>query len=129
MTKDAGWKNDIRLVCALLALALLLWGAMTWFQGLSTQAAEAAVTVDGELYGRFSLGQDRTEIIELPDGSFNVLTIAAGEADMTEASCPDQICVNHSRISKMGESIVCLPNKVVVTIENGAAADVDAAVD
>ena len=35
---------------------------------------------------------------------------------MTDADCPDKICVNHATISDVGESIVCLPHRVVVEI-------------
>ena len=45
---------------------------------------------------------------------------------MQEASCPDQICVHHSRISRNKETIVCLPDKVVITIENGEDSGIDA---
>ena len=62
----------------------------------------------------------------MPDGSYNLLVIQDGKADVTEASCPDGICVNHRAISKQGQSIVCLPNKVVVEIENGEESDLDA---
>ena len=44
-----------------------------------------------------------------------------GKASMAKADCPDKICVNHAAISKKGETIVCLPHKVVVEVvdENG----------
>ena len=44
---------------------------------------------------------------------------------MLEANCPDEICVHHKPISKNGETIVCLPNKVVVVIKNGIEREVD----
>lgn len=45
-----------------------------------------------------------------------VLIIKEGEAYMQEADCPNQICVHHSPISHKGESIVCLPNRVIIEI-------------
>lgn len=48
-----------------------------------------------------------------------------GYVSMPEASCPDQICVHHSRISRNKETIVCLPDKVVITIENGEDSGID----
>ena len=45
-----------------------------------------------------------------------VLIIKEGEAYMQEADCPNQICVRHSPISHKGETIVCLPNRVIIEI-------------
>ena len=44
---------------------------------------------------------------------------------MEWADCPDQICVSHRKISRDGESIICLPNQVVVTIQSSDSADID----
>lgn len=72
-----------------------------------------------------SLSINRTKRIEQENGSYNVLVIHNGTAAVTEASCPDGICVKHKSISLRNESIVCLPNKVIVEIRNGAAAETD----
>ena len=119
-------KNDLVLIGGGLVLALVCYLVMTFFQGQATHNADAVVTINGEHYGRYSLATDRIEKIELPDGSYNMLEIKDGKADITEASCPDGICVNHRAVSKQSQSIVCLPNKVVVEIESGEEAELDA---
>ena len=85
------------------------------------------VTVDGELYGVYSLSEDRTEEIHMgaDGGGFNRLIIKDGKAWIETASCPDGICAAHKPIHRDGESIVCLPNKVVVTVQvtEGSQAD------
>ena len=88
-------------------------------------AAEAVVTIDGNEYGRFPLDKDIEETIEFDDGSYNILTIHDGICEISEASCPDQICVKHMPVQYNGQNIVCLPNKLVVTIENGMEDDID----
>ncbi|KAI4447103.1 hypothetical protein C823_001622 [Eubacterium plexicaudatum ASF492] len=45
---------------------------------------------------------------------------------MIWADCPDQLCVHQKAISGQGETIVCLPNKIVVEIAEGEDADLDA---
>lgn len=45
-----------------------------------------------------------------------ILIIKDGEAYMQEADCPNQICVHHSPVSNKGETIVCLPNRVIIEI-------------
>ena len=119
-------KNDFLLIGVVLGLALAAYLGMSIFQGLNTHDAEAVVLIDGEEYGSFPLDTDLIERIELSDGSFNVLEIKEGKADVTEASCPDGVCVNHRAVSKQGQSITCLPNKLVVEIRNGEESGVDA---
>ena len=119
-------KNDMVLIGGLLLVALGLYFGIVFFQGVGTKDAEAVVSIDGVEYGRFPLSIDITEKIELPEGAYNVLVIKEGKADVTEASCPDGICVNHRAISKQKQSITCLPNKLVVEIKNGETSDLDA---
>ena len=86
----------------------VLWGQ------LQEKGATAVVTVDGEEYYRSSLFIEK----EIAIDDRNTLVIKEGRADMIFADCPDQICVKHAPISNVGETIICLPNKVVVTIES-----------
>ena len=119
-------KNDVILIALLLVVALLTAGGMRIRQMNNTKdTANVVVTIDGEVYGTYPLSEDRTERIELPDGSYNILIISGGYADVSEASCPDQICVKHNHIRYSKESIVCLPNKVVVTVEGGKENEID----
>lgn len=119
-------KNDVILIAVLLVVALLTAGGMRiWQMNNTKNSANVVVTIDGEVYGTYPLSEDRTERIELPDGSYNILVISDGYADVTEASCPDQICVKHNHIRYSKESIVCLPNKVVVTVEGGEENEID----
>ncbi len=119
-------KNDVILIAALLVVALLTAGGMRiWQMNNTKDTANVVVTIDGEVYGTYPLSEDRTERIEIPDGSYNILVISDGYADVTEASCPDLICVKHNHIRYSKESIVCLPNKVVVTVEGGEENEID----
>ena len=118
-------KNDILLIGSILVLALIAYAGISIFQGVNTQNAEAVVLIDGEEYGRFPLDTNVVERIEMLDGSYNVLVIEEGKADVTEASCPDGICVSHRAVSRQNQSITCLPNKLVVEIQNGEESDVD----
>ena len=118
-------KNDVILIAGLLLAALAAFGGISWYLAADTQKAEAVVEVDGQEKGRYPLDQDTSVEIQLEDGSYNLLEIKDGRADITEASCPDKICVDHRPVSRRGESLVCLPNKVVVEIENGQEAEVD----
>ena len=75
------------------------------------------ITIDGERYQTLSLSKNTT--IKLPaENGNNILTIRDGIADMTEADCPDQLCVKQKAISHTGETLVCLPHKIVVKVIN-----------
>lgn len=118
-------KNDVILVIALLAFALAAFGGVSLYSRLSMNKPEAVVYLDGVEQGRYPLSEDTT--VEIRQGiGWNILQIRDGKADITEASCPDKVCVNHRPVNGQGESLVCLPNKMVVEIENGEETGVDA---
>ena len=51
------------------------------------------------------------------NGGTNTLVISGGKAYMKEANCPDKTCVRSRAISKEGERIVCLPNRIYVVVK------------
>ena len=105
-------KFDLILVAVCLFVSLAVFLAVTL---LKKPGATVVVTVGGEEYGRYSLFENREEIINTKNGK-NILIIKDGKADMTDATCPDGLCVRQRAVSKNGETIVCLPNKVTVTV-------------
>ena len=82
--------------------------------------------MDGAFFGEYSLSSDREVEIRSKNGT-NRLVIKDGRASVSEASCPDGICSSHRPVSRVGESIVCLPNKVVVTVAGEKEDKVDIA--
>lgn len=51
------------------------------------------------------------------ESSYNLLVVSETGVSMEAADCPDQICVHHIPIQGGGESIICLPHKLVVEIQ------------
>ena len=80
------------------------------------------VTVDGEIYGEYSLDENQ----EIKINNTNVLIVQDGFAYVKEATCSEQICVNHKKISKNKEVIVCLPNKVMIEVTDDKPNTIDA---
>lgn len=113
-------KNDWILIVVILIFAGL--GFLIYMSLGKQDVGLVKVTVDGELFGTYSLVKEQE--IEINDT--NHLIIKDGQADMIEADCPDQICVDHKTISKNKETIICLPNKVIVEIVGGEDAQMDA---
>lgn len=117
-------RNDKLLVAALLAFALIFSFSYRWLA--KEEGGFVVVTVDGEEYGTFSLEEDASFWIEGAGGGRNHLVVEKGVVRMDEASCPDLLCVHQGEIHRNGESIVCLPNKVVVQVMGGKGQGVDA---
>jgi len=90
-------------------------GAFAFMQLQGKRGAEVKVSVNNKEYGTYSLDKNQTVTIGEDDWE-NILIIKDGKASMAKADCPDKICVNHAAISKKGETIVCLPHKVVVEV-------------
>lgn len=119
-------KNDFILIIIILAITgLVCCFSMITRKNATTEGAKVVVTIDGREYGVYPLNEDMSETIELKDGTSNTLVIKDGYADITQATCPDQICVNHIHIHYDGETIVCLPNKLVIEIVDGTENEVD----
>ena len=122
-------RNDIILisVIVIISVALLLVWKLVYLKGQDTDSdACVEVTINGRAYGTYPLSKDDTIEIKNGDGDVtNTLVIKGGVADMTSADCPDHLCVKQKAISKEGESIICLPNKVVVTVKSDMKSDID----
>ena len=119
-------KNDIILLASLIVAALAAFGGITLYSHISTREPQAVVFLDGEEQGRYPLAEDATVEIRQKNGSYNILQIDGGKAEISEASSPDKVCVNHRPVDGQGESLICLPNKMVVEIVNGEDRGIDA---
>lgn len=103
----------------LLLLALLLAGGILALALLlgAKSGARVEVRVAGEVTASYSLQKNQT--IELEgEGGRNTLVIEGGKAWMSEADCPDGLCLGMGKISSAGQSIVCLPHKLVVEVKS-----------
>ena len=115
-------KGDFWLIGGLLILAALLFLWRVCFP--AQPGATVRVTVDDALFATYPLSADTEADIVTPYGR-NRLVIQGGAVWVGDADCPQQICVHHRPVSASGDVIVCLPHRLVVTVEGGAAPDVD----
>lgn len=114
-------KNDVIFIAAILILAALAALALFVFR---SEGDFVTVTVDGRLFGEYSLSENRR--VEIKQGEhYNVLIIEDGYARIERASCPDGICSSHRPVKHDGESIICLPNKVVIEVRSSSNGQVD----
>ena len=124
-------KNSVKKYRAdiLLIAGILLVGAVIALVLLLGQKAgsRVEVRVSGEVVRSFSLDDAVTYEIVDPDGGRNILRIEGGKAWIEEADCPDRLCVGMGKISRIGQTVVCLPHELVIEIvgEKSPTDDVD----
>ena len=123
-------KADIILLIVLVIAGLASSAALAMLKTEAGSDAKVIIESGGKLYATYPLYEDRAVTVPAPgaskksDGSYdrcNTVEIADGVVKVTEATCKNHVCVNHSVISAGGESIVCLPNRLVVRIESGGS--------
>lgn len=112
--KTTSHKKDFLLVIIILIIA----AAGFLFNHLMHQkpAARLEVQVDGQVVATYDLNENIDVIIDGVRGGTNHLIIEDGMAWISEASCPDKVCVNQGRVQMNGQVIVCLPNRMTATI-------------
>ena len=108
------------LIVAVIAAALYFSGVLS----PGGAGAYAVIYVDGEEIERLPLDAD-TEFEVQTEAGENKVVISGGKASVAYADCPDKLCVKQGEIDREGETIVCLPHKMVVEVEGGKAPEFD----
>jgi hypothetical protein len=120
--------GDIIIIAVLIAFSFL--SAILIFVVRDGDSKTLMVTVEGKLVKQIAMSnetsnkiyefkfQDNTGYIEIKDGAVRML-------EMNRDICPEAICSDTGWISKGYESIICLPNKIVVSFENAQSDSVD----
>ena len=110
----------------IIIIVLAVIGAVMLGVSLLRPAADTVIVkVDGKIVASYQLSDSGTYIIEGVNGT-NTLAIENGQAYILEATCPDGLCVKTGHIHTSGQSIICLPNRVVIEITEGVFSDIDA---
>jgi hypothetical protein len=110
--------GDVILVLAVVALSALLIAHGVASAGTGARR-EIRVTASGREVLRLPLDKDADELTVTGYAGESYLEIREGRVHMVDSACPDKLCVKTGWISSPGESIVCLPNRVVIEITSG----------
>ncbi|WFA10425.1 NusG domain II-containing protein [Tissierella sp. Yu-01] len=111
-------KGDKFLIVLIILVSFSAMGYIR-LQALSNDEKYVSIQVNGEEIKRFIFDSKlvgQTIPIETKYG-YNLIEIGDEQVRVIEADCPDKIDVKQGYISKIGETIVCLPNKLVVEIK------------
>ncbi len=100
-----------------LFLIILIFGIIISFVSLfgNSEGDKVKIAVDGQLFGVYDINTDQTIEVE-QNNHINHITIKDGMVSMSYSDCANQVCVHSEAISMTKDSIVCLPNKVMIEI-------------
>ena len=112
----------------ILIFALLLCAApLLMLLPAPSAPVRAVVRQNGAVLCTLPLETDAEKEILSPDGSgFNLIRVQGGAVYMADADCPDRTCVRMGAISRAGETLVCLPHRLTITLEGAADSALDA---
>ena len=120
--KPNGW--DALTAAAVLALAVAC-AALFWTGGGQSGPLTAVVSVDGSQVDQVAVGSltEPEERTYEANGYTLHVTFGPGSARVTVSDCPTQDCVHTGEITRGGQSIVCLPARIVIQMEGGGNTD------
>ena len=109
--------------------AALILGALSYVTLTKKSAGRVAEVVqDGVIIRAIDLDRVAEEYsftVEWPEGGSNTVTVRPGRICVSEADCPDRICVEQGWLTDQASPIVCLPHRLVIRLA-GADGTVDA---
>lgn len=111
-------RNDFLLLGTVLLLATAIF---LCYRFIPRQNGDLVVVKEnGTIIKTFPIEKNTSYTIHAKTGGMNVLQIKDGFAFVKDADCPDKLCVHQKKISKKGETLVCLPHKIVVSIQSAS---------
>ncbi|WP_026490633.1 NusG domain II-containing protein [Butyrivibrio sp. XPD2002] len=113
MEEKASNKRSVILLIIIIIFSLALSVAINM---LSPKGKIAVITVNGETVKELPLSEDAEFVATGYEGGENKVIVKDGTCYVSYADCPDKLCVKQGKIIKEGESVICLPHRVVVTI-------------
>lgn len=105
-----------------LALLILLCAVSFFVSFLPRGNADSFTVTTPDGVETYSLAEDRSFVVESNGISLEV-TVYDRSVSVVSSTCPDHVCVQTGRISRSGQSIVCIPARVVIEITGGGGAD------
>lgn len=119
--KRSDWITGIVLLVAA-ALVLGAWVAVHHVRG-----SVAVIRVNDAIVATVDLGKREPQTLHIQGalGPMVIVSDGTGSVRVTESTCPDQICVHTAPARSPGDQIICVPNRMVITIE-GKGTRIDA---
>ena len=110
-TRNKTLKSDAILIALLLSVSLIAFIALNLY-GNASKGDYVEIYVDNNIFGRYDINKNKTIIIK----EYSTVEIINCAVYMKESNCNDKICEKTGYISKVNESIICLPQRIVIRI-------------
>ncbi len=107
---------------------IVLCGLLFWGLAKSPDGTVAVIERDGEVVLRQELAalEEPLETVVTGENGLSVTVVISQDgAAVTAADCPDRVCVRTGKLTRAGESALCLPAKISLRLEGKAAADAE----
>ena len=120
-------KGDLIIVGIIIVLAVVFFLINLIRDRQSSGEGNVLVVRDGRVVESYPLSEDITVTLWDEERThYNLLMIKDGSAEISDANCPDKICVRSRAIARDGESIICLPHRLVLSVHSERQRDMDA---
>ena len=106
-------KSDMIVYAVILIIAVILFA---WRYNGAEQALTARIYVEGELFETLNL-RDSVQIQIESSLGYNAVEIEGSGVRMVLADCRSQDCIRMGTITRQGQIIACLPNRVVIRLD------------
>lgn len=114
---------DLIIIAVLILVSFIPIGIFAFQQHAQAENSvsyQAVLKVDGKEIKTFDLEKNAksyTYKYSAPDGDYNLIEVDGNRIHIREANCRDQLCVRQGWISSAGQTIVCLPHKLVIEVQ------------
>ena len=113
------WDGAVAALVAALAVLSAVW----YYGGLeSSGPLTATILHRGQVVQTVRLDRLTEELTVLVEGDYHLtVTLNKTGVRVCESDCPGQDCLHTGTITRAGQSIVCLPEQVVVQLSGGGS--------
>ncbi|NBJ91504.1 NusG domain II-containing protein [Parablautia muri] len=120
-------RKDITIISGIILAAFLFWIIpLLLNERADMNDGRVRVFQDGEEIGVYDVLENQSVLLPYEEEHYNLMVIQDGKVSVAEADCPDGLCTRQREISRNGESIICLPHKLVIRIESNKEGAPDA---
>lgn len=123
-------KSNIKWIVIFIMLCIICAVIWLWRNHSTGNFKKAEIIQNGQVIRTidlFAVTEPYEIVVEDGNGGLNTVRVENGRIAVSDANCPDKVCVNQGFIENGVVPIVCLPHKLVVSI-TGENEEYDAAV-